>query len=574
MTTEKKLDLIVLWHMHQPDLRDAATGEYALPWVYLHAIKDYTDMASHLERHPRMRATVNLVPILLDQIEDYALQFSQGKVRDPLLRLLARESLQGLAPAERQLVLERCFLANHHNMIEPFTPYKRLHEMFLFARERGADPVRYLSSDYLSDLLTWYHLSWMGETVRRSAELVPQLMSKGENFTHAERRALFDLIGELISGLVGRYRALARDGRVELSASPYAHPIGPLLLDLRAGREAQPDAPLPGADHYPAGRSRLRWHVEQAISTHAARFGAAPRGMWPSEGAISTDSLRLLGDAGLQWAASGEGVLANSLRRHAELPPRDEYLFRPYQVGGEGAPGIVCLFRDDRLSDLIGFEYSRWHGRDAVAHFLAELHAIRNRAAEGTVPLVSVMLDGENAWENYPYNGYYFLDELYQALEADPDIRTWTPSAYLAMLASLPEQQRMRRTGRLTSVVSGSWVYGNLATWIGSHDKNLAWDLLCTTKQGYDMVAAAGRLSAQDAASASMQLAACEGSDWFWWFGDYNAGNSVASFDRLFRMKLAQLHRTLRLPVPEQLNRPISQGGGPGQAGGAMRRAG
>jgi alpha-amylase/alpha-mannosidase (GH57 family) len=571
--TEKKLDLILLWHMHQPDLRDPASGQYLLPWVYLHAIKDYTDMAAHLERHERMRATVNLVPILLDQIEDYAGQFARGDLRDPLLRLLAREDLSGIGLEERELILERCFLANHHKMIEPFAHYKRLHELFRLVRERGAEPARYLSPEYLGDLLTWYHLSWMGETVRRERELVPQLMSKGEGFNAQDRRALLEVIGQLIAGIIPRYRKLAENGRVELSTSPYAHPIGPLLLDLRAGREAQPEAPLPHADHYPAGRSRLRWHIEQAIATHARRFGSAPAGMWPSEGAISSEYLHILAEAGVQWAASGEGVLVNSLRREQPtLLPRDQYLYRPYRVGRDERD-LNCLFRDDRLSDLIGFEYSRWHGRDAVAHFLGELHAIRNRASDGAVPLVSVILDGENAWESYPYNGYYFLNELYENLEADPHIRTWTPSSYIEAMSRLPEAQRARQTGRLKDVVAGSWVYGNLATWIGSQDKNLAWDLLCNVKQGYDMVMAGGRLSQEESASALAQLAACESSDWFWWFGDYNPSGSVESFDRLFRHKLSQLLRTLHLPVPEQLTRPISHGGGHAETGGSMRRA-
>ncbi|HWQ40351.1 MAG TPA: glycoside hydrolase family 57 protein [Burkholderiales bacterium] len=573
MTTEKNLDLILLWHMHQPDFRDPRTGEFALPWVYLHAIKDYTDMAAHLERHSGMHAAVNLVPLLLDQIEDYAAQFGRKDVRDPLLRLLAREDLKTLSPGERQLILQRCFLANHHKMIEPFASYKRLHDLFTFARERGADPAHYLSSDYLGDLLTWYHLSWMGETVRRTSDLVPQLMAKGERFSAQDRRALFELIGQLVSGVVPRYRKLAQSGQVELTASPYAHPIGPLLLDLRAAREAQPDLPLPDADRYPAGRSRLRWHIERALRSHEQRFGAPPRGLWPSEGAISTDFLQMLAAAGLQWTASGEGVLANSLRRlQGAVPPRQEFLYRPYRVGRAGQE-IYCFFRDDRLSDLIGFEYSRWHGRDAVAHFVGQLDAIRSHAREGETPLVAVILDGENAWEFYPYNGYYFLDELYEALEKHPHIRTWTPSAYLDALAALPETQRRQRTGALAEVVSGSWVYGNLATWIGSPEKNLAWNLLCTAKQGYDMVCAGGRLSAEEAESAAIQLAVCEGSDWFWWFGDYNPAETVISFDQLYREKLSQLYRTLHLPVPEQLSHPISRGGGQAEMGGAMRRA-
>jgi alpha-amylase/alpha-mannosidase (GH57 family) len=570
---DKKLDVILLWHMHQPDFRDPATGEFLLPWVYLHAIKDYADMAGHLERHPRMRAAVNLVPVLLDQIEDYAAQFARGEVRDPLLRLLARETLHTLTHEERELVLDRCFRANHHKMIEPYAPYRRLHTLFGFVNDHGVEASRYLSSEFLGDLLTWYHLSWTGETVRRSHDLVVRLMAKGQHFSHEDRQALFALIGEIVTGLIPRYRKLAQSGQVELCASPYAHPIGPLLLDLRAARQAQPDLALPEVDQYPGGRSRLAWHIDTAMQSHRRRFDSTPKGMWPAEGAVSTDFLQVLAGSGLRWAASGEGVLTNSLRRlHGNLPAREEFLYKAYRCG-RPEQQIACFFRDDRLSDLIGFEYSKWHGRDAVAHFLAELEAIRTRTPAESTPLVPVMLDGENAWEFYPYNGYYFLDELYESLESHPGVRTWTPSAWLEHVATLPEAQRERAIGSLPEVVAGSWVYGNLATWIGSADKNLAWNLLCTAKQGYDLVMASGRLSSEEAESAGAQLAACEGSDWFWWFGDYNPSDSVISFDRLYRRRLAQLYKTLHLPAPGQLDRPISRGGGHPEMAGAMRRA-
>jgi alpha-amylase/alpha-mannosidase (GH57 family) len=573
VSPEKKLDIIFLWHMHQPDLRDPATGEFLLPWVYLHAIKDYADMAAHLERHPKIRAAVNLVPVLLDQIEDYVAQFAGGELRDPLLRLLVRENLHELTLEERELVLDRCFRANHHKMIEPYAPYKRLHALFSFVNDHGAEASRYLSSEFLGDLLTWYHLSWTGETVRRSHDLAARLMAKGQHFSHQDRRALFGLIGEVISGLIPRYRKLAQSGQVELCASPYTHPIGPLLLDLRAARQAQPDLPLPEIDQYPGGRARMGWQIECAMKSHQRRFDAPLRGMWPSEGAISADFLQVLAASGLQWAASGEGVLANSLKRlYGKPPPREDFLYKAYSFGKPGQQ-IACFFRDDRLSDLIGFEYSKWHGRDAVAHFLAELDAIRKQAKPDETPLVQVMLDGENAWEFFPYNGYYFLDELYEALENDPRVHAWTPSGWLDHVAALPEAERQKRIGTLADIVAGSWVYGNLATWIGSPDKNLAWNLLCTAKQGYDLVTASGRLSAEEAETARKQLAACEGSDWFWWFGDYNPSDSVVSFDRIYRHRLSELYKTLHLPVPERLARPISKGGGQPEMAGAMRRA-
>jgi alpha-amylase/alpha-mannosidase (GH57 family) len=309
-----------------------------------------------------------------------------------------------------------------------------------------------------------------------------------------------------------------------------------------------------------------------AKKSHRERFGAEPQGMWPAEGSISSETLEVLAAEGCRWAASSESVLANSLRKtHQTVPARAQYLYRPYRTGKE-SNGLRCFFRDDRLSDLIGFEYSRWHGRDAANHFIEQIAGIAQQAAEGETPLVSVILDGENAWEYYPYNGFYFLDELYSALEAHEQIRTTTYSDYLKRCATQPSPD-CAATHELESIVAGSWVYGNFSTWIGSPDKNRAWDLLCAAKQSFDMVMSSGRLSPAEQEAAEKQLCSCESSDWFWWFGDYNPRHSVASFDRLFRHNLTELYRLLKLPPPISLLEPISLGGGSPEVGGAMRRA-
>jgi alpha-amylase/alpha-mannosidase (GH57 family) len=571
----RHLDLVLLWHMHQPDFREQTSGEYLKPWVYLHALKDYSDMAAHLESHPGVKTVVNLVPILVDQLEDYAAQFdggqvddghlASGRLRDPLLRMLARENLDGLDRRERELLLDQCFRANHVKMIEPYASYKRLRDLYEFTVAQGADHTRYLSGQYLADLVTWYHLSWTGETVRRAHEPIARLMGRGEGFTHAERLELLQIVGRVTRDILTRYRRLAEAGRVELSTTPYHHPIGPLLLEFGSARERMPDAPFPRADSYPGGRTRLCWHLTRAQEAHARRFGAPAKGIWPAEGAISLPFCRLLGEQGAAWTASGEGVLAASLHKSG-LPAgeRVNYLYRPYRVGG-GESGVTCFFRDDRLSDLIGFEYKTWHGSDAARHFVQQLEQILEQAPAGPAPVVSVILDGENAWEFYPYNGFYFLNELYAALEKHPSIRTRTFAEVAADPARVPAP--------LPEIATGSWVYGNLATWIGSEDKNRAWDLLVSAKQSYDLVLASGRLSAAEADAAARQLAVCEGSDWFWWFGDYNPRDSVRSFDALFRAYLTSLYRLLKLEPPPQLDEPVSLGAARAHTDGAMRRA-
>ena len=560
-----KLELIFLWHMHQPDYRDHADGGFTLPWVYLHVIKDYADMAAHLERHPQVRAVVNFVPVLLDQIEDYAAQFASGQWRDPLLALLAMPDLKDISAVDRKLLLDSCFRSNHLNMIAPFPRYRRLQELFRVVGEQREVAETYFSAAYLADLVTWYHLVWTGETVRRQAPLVVELMTKGEGFSHDDRMRLVALLGDIVGGIVPRYRALAARGQVELSTTPHTHPLAPLLLDFASARETEPKAELPQAAGYPGGRARVSAQIAAATASHAARFGTAPTGIWPAEGAVSNAFIKFLATTDCRWSASSESVLVNSLRRTVhELPPRQQYLYRPYQLAD--SPATTLFFRDERLSDLIGFEYRRWHGQDAAADFVNRLQAIRHEVPTGQTAVVTVILDGENAWEHYPYNGYYFFEDLYTLLDADPELKTTTFGDYL--------DRHPRSAAVLPGLVAGSWVYGTFSTWIGHAEKNKAWDLLCAAKQTYDIVIGSGRLDAAEQRGAEAQLAVCESSDWFWWLGDHNPARAVASFESLFRRNLSNLYRRLKVEPPAVLAVPLSRGGGTPEGGGSMRRAG
>jgi alpha-amylase/alpha-mannosidase (GH57 family) len=309
--------------------------------------------------------------------------------------------------------------------------------------------------------------------------------------------------------------------------------------------------------------------VGLAFASHARRFGAPPRGVWPAEGAVSDAVLGVLGAAGAQWTASGEGVLVNTLRRAGRpVERRVEYLYRPYRAADDGP---LCFFRDDRLSDLIGFEYAKWHSHEAAGSFIGELEAIAAAAPADETPLVSVILDGENCWESYPYNGYYFLDTLYARLESHPSIRMLTFADALARPASPTRPPAC--TVPLPPLVAGSWVFGDLSTWMGAPEKNRAWDLLAAAKTSFDAVVASGRLSSDALARARRQLAVCEASDWFWWLGDYNPAHAVSSFESLYRANLASLYVMLGLTPPPALGVSLGRGAGHPEAGGAMRRA-
>ncbi len=567
MTSTVKLYLNLYWHMHQPDYRDLITGEYVLPWTYLHAIKDYSDMVYHLESTPKARVTFNFVPILLEQLQDYSAQFSTGTIRDPLLALLVNPNLAEIDESQCRLIIDSCFKAHHEKMLSPFPHYQRLLQLYQLVEPiMTHGDFHYLSAQYKADLLVWYHLAWCGESLRRENKVIQQLMAKGVLFTYEDRQQLFAVIQTTIDGLIPRYKKLMDAGQIEISTTPYYHPILPLLLDFSSTKDAMPDAPLPKHTHYPGGASRAVAHIESAKQYHADLFGKAPGGMWPAEGAVSHAGLSLLAEHGVKWAATGQGVLANSLKKsHLTADNAHDYLYQPYQVTN-GKDDILCFFRDDALSDKIGFEYAKMHSTDAVNDFMASLDAIIANNDTDMPKVASVILDGENAWEYYPYNGYYFLSELYEALANHPQIQMTTFSD----IVQLQRSKQLPVAPILPQIAAGSWVYGTFSTWIGSPAKNAAWDLLCDAKHAYDSTI--NQLDSASKLACEQQLAICEGSDWFWWFGDYNASDSVSSFDQLYRRNLANLYQLLGLPVPDILSQPISQGGGNSENAGTMRR--
>ncbi|MGC4028897.1 MAG: glycoside hydrolase family 57 protein [Steroidobacteraceae bacterium] len=570
--TEGRLPVVFLWHMHQPPYRDALSGRYILPWTYLHAIKDYTDMAAHLEAQPGAKAVVNFTPVLIEQIEELAARVQESLAGgrpppDALLATLSGEPLPA-EEAQRLALLRACLKADATHLIGR---HPRFGELAAIAATVGTpELISYVSDAFLHDLSMWYHLAWLGESVRRGDARVAQLADKGRGFGAADRRLLLELIGELLSGILPRYRRLADAGRCELAVSPYSHPILPLLIDFGAARESEPHAALPLYSSYPGGAARATWHMEEALRCFERVFGRRPRGCWPSEGAISNAAVDAIDAAGFDWFATSAGVLRGSLEK-SDIAIADEPAAQERQLNRAHAlPGrrVAGFFRQEMLSDLIGFTYSKWHGDDAAAHFVGELEAVevRTRGEPGRVLLVA--LDGENAWEHYPFNGHYFLSALYASLAAHARLR-------MATLAEVVDEQRAAQLApvSLPQVRAGSWVYGTLSTWMGDADKNRGWDLLCEAKLAFDQAVAAGRLAAADLERATRQLAACEASDWFWWFGDYNPSGAVRDFDELYRHQLASLYRALGLDPSAALEQPISVGRGEPEGGGVMRRA-
>jgi alpha-amylase/alpha-mannosidase (GH57 family) len=549
--------------MHQPDYRGPDHSSFKLPWVYLHGIKDYVDMAAHLENHPKARAVVNFAPVLLEQLDDYVEQIQEWLVRgrqikDPLLAALAGPGLP-LDEESRCDIMLACLRANEKHMRGRFRTFRRLTDIVNMVDEHS-ESSEYLNDQFIVDLLVWYHLVWMGEYPRVNDLRVQSLEKKRKGYNSEDRYRLVECIGDYLTTIVERYKKLAESGQVELSVTPYAHPIMPLLLDLDSAKEALPEIKMPESDSYPGGEERSRWHIRRGIESFERYFGFKPKGCWPAEGSVSEETISLLEQEGFLWIASGQQVLHNSMKRSKVANPwPEQWEHRPYRVK-DGK--INCFFRNDSLSDLIGFTYADWHAEHAVSNLIVNLESIAQHCEDPSDIVVPIIMDGENAWEHYPRNGGYFLDTLYKKLSEHPGLELTTFSDIVD--SNLPAFD-------LQTLVAGSWVYGTFSTWIGEKDKNRAWDMLIEAKTVYDRVMAEGRLSASAVEQAELQMATCEGSDWFWWFGDYNPGGTVSDFESLFRNQLKHLYQILGEKPPEYLSRVFAHGGGAPALGGVMR---
>ena len=532
------LYIAFIWHMHQPYYRDLASGACSMPWVRLHATKDYLDMVKRLEAVPAIHQTFNIVPSLIDQLEEYLPPANRS---DAFLELSRKPAAQ-LSEQEQRFLLRWFFLAHGERMIRP---HPRYHDLLAKRGLHVSDndwPMiqkRFRTQDYL-DLQVWFNLVWIDPWLRRQDAQLVKLEEKGSHFTEAEKSYLLDQHLAIMGHVIPAYREAAARGQVELTTSPYYHPIMPLLCDTHAALMALPRLPLPQtAFRHP---DDARWHLQQGLVRHHAAFGRPARGVWPSEGSVSEEFLKLAIESGVGWIATDEEILWRTLKT-SRAPAA---LYRPHLVRRKGGQ-LAVVFRDRELSDLIGFVYSQWDAAIAVADFLKRLGEIHQQFRSSARPaLVSIILDGENAWEFYPQDGHEFLTALYGALAQDARFRCVTVSEFL-------EQHPPETAESLPELFSGSWIDGNFATWIGHPEKNAAWGHLANARH------ALGPFVQDDLprAGAWKSLGAAEGSDWMWWFGDTHYSAQAEEFDRLFRLHLSNAYHLAGHPVPAELTAPI-----------------
>jgi len=546
---KKSLSVILMWHMHQPLYKDPVSGEYILPWTYLHAVKDYYDMAAIVDEVDGARAVFNFVPSLLEQLEDYA----AGTAFDPFL-VHGRMDPAEMGEKERLFVISNFFAANRQRLIEP---NRRYSELFKLAGDDAADnPARLLRQfrdQEILDLQVCFFLAWTGEAARRRYPELQALVAKGRGYSAGDKALLFDAHHRILNEIIPLYKKLHLEGKIELSVTPYFHPILPLLCDTKIASVAMPRVHLP--ELHLRNPEDARSQILSGIACFERIFGFRPSGSWPSEGSVSDQVLAIMADSGVGWAATDEGILSASI---GGLGIGRNALYHPY-IFNNGGKDIALFFRDHTLSDLLGFTYSQWEEQKAVADFISRLRHIASSQPDATV--VPIILDGENAWEYYPDNGYHFLKGLYEALSATHEIHS-------ALCSELLPDGEARR---LHHIHPGSWINSNYGIWIGHPEENRAWELIAKARDAavrkspqLAALLAAGvadidAIEDRVVAGVCRDLFAAQGSDWFWWYGDDHFTSHSDQFDLLFRRHLMSIYRSLGLDIPAELYEPIKK---------------
>ncbi len=555
--------LAFVWHQHQPYYPDDVTGENPMPWARLHGVKDYYGMALHLDEFPEMACVINLVPSLVLQLLQYTEQGRSDRFLD-----VSRLPAGDLAEADALFLLDHFFMANAETMILPYPRYADLYARRGLGRNKASEALRRFSERDLRDLQVWFNLAWVHPLAFERDELLRGLRDKGRYFSEEDKALLLDRHLDILREVLPLHRKLAERGQVELTTTPYYHPILPLLLDRKLAREAMPDVRLPQfTGGYPED---AEFHVASAVEQHTALFGAPPHGMWPAEGSVCQSMIPLLARHGVRWIATDEEVLGASThgfvsrdsKGHVRNPDR---MYRPYKVC-EGGHELAVVFRDHALSDQIGFRYQHSDPVAAVNDFLGCLHGIdQSIHAQHEPALVSVILDGENCWEHYPGGGVAFLRELYHRCTHTSGLWPVTIGHYL---------ERYPPEDTLPRLFAGSWISHNFAIWIGHEEDNTAWDALHRTREYLTRKIADCRLPIAGSLGQSAignrqspverawrELYIAEGSDWFWWFGEEHSSAQDALFDYLFRKHLQNVYLLLGDEPPAELSRPISRRG-------------
>jgi alpha-amylase/alpha-mannosidase (GH57 family) len=559
---------VFLWHQHQPFYKDLVTGEYRLPWLRMHALKDYYGMVKLLDEFPRVHQNFNLVPSLIVQLQEYV----DGTARDPFLQAAARPA-RDLTLADKHFILDYLFQANVENMIGRYPRYRELWEKFRSLGTSSARAAQYFLTQDYADLQVLSQLAWFDEFFLEQQD-VAELVRKGRNFTEQDQRFVIARQREIMAAVLPAHAEAAQRGSIEISTSPFYHPILPLLCDSDMGAVSQPGLKLPQKrfQHPDDAGEQIR----RGLELHERVLGIRPKGMWPSEGSVSEQVIQIASDLGIEWMATDEGVLGRSLGIHFDRDAsgkltgdRADKLYRVYRYN-KGTMSMRMVFRDHSLSDLIGFVYSGMPAKEAADNFIRRIRQSAEPVMKkGRDAVVSVILDGENAWEYYPRSGREFLRRLYDSIQNDSQFDSVTVSEaiqrdshtpeYPTAVSSAPIPASVRSQdsgGQLSSLTPGSWINANFNVWIGAPEDNRSWDYLHAAREFYSHAAAGASEKQRNLAFEELLIA--EGSDWNWWYGPEHHTANDRDFDELYRKHLSNVYQALGATPPDYLAQPIA----------------
>lgn len=538
MSQTKKLSIAFYWHMHQPVYQLTPTGDYLMPWVRLHAVKDYLDMVLILEKFPKIKLNFNLVPVLLDSLIDYG----ENDLHDIHSRLTVTD-VEDLTADDKEFIINNFFDANFHSMILPSDEYNRLYQKYQLNQEND---INMFSNQEYSDLMALFNLAWFDPIYKNMYPELKKLIKKGKGYTTEDRIKIIDIQRDIIRKIIPTYKKFSDEGKIEITTSPYYHPILPILLDIK-GIKKSSETDLP---------SNLKMELDAKMQTEMALdrmediFGKRPRGIWPSEHCINSKELNLFKELGVDWTISDEGILSNSInfefvrdfRGYLEDP---YHLLKSYKYKDDG---VNIIFRDSVIPNLIGFEYPSHPAEGAANDLYDRIKVAQSKllSSPDENHLITIAMDGENCWENYTSDGSTFLSTIYSLIENDPSLETVLISDYLDKDTQKP----------LNKISSGSWVNRNFKLWIDEPLKNLAWTYLKQVRDDFSNYVKQNPLN-PNIEAARRELFICEGSDWFWWYGEPNDSGRDNIFDYIFREHLKNIYLYLGLEVPQYLDTPL-----------------
>jgi alpha-amylase/alpha-mannosidase (GH57 family) len=540
VTTESEPELYVMlmWHQHQPFYTKNDDGYYTRPWVRVHATKDYLDMVDLVADYPDMKATFNLTPVLLRQLED----FSNG-AKD-LYWFYTEINAEDLTEEDKAFIVSRFFDTNP-KVIARFPRYVEL-------RNSNQNWSTWTNQDF-RDLQILFNLAWT-DPKYLSQEPLEDLVSRGRDFTEEDKITLLNKHSELIDRVIPAHAELWKTGQIEITTTPYAHPILPLIFDTNLAAVGDIGAELPTNRFSKPTDAAIQ--VEKGLDLAEKLLGQRPTGMWPAEGAVSQEVLGMFAKEGIKWIATGEHVLSKSLdiptfkRNTKGIVTNPEVLYTPWYGQLNRQDDVAIFFRDLSISDQVGFTYSGMSPELAVADMMKALEAAREVSATMDKPLVvSIVLDGENAWEHYQNDGIDFLSLMYETLTTTDWLKTTTPTEYIEKYGPQIE--------KLDKVFPASWFQPNFATWIGETEETYAWDYLQKTRAFYDRSNASGDYTDEQLEEAFDFMLLAEGSDWFWWYGSDQSSGNDDYFGSAYRNLLKNVYTSLGESPPAYLDIPI-----------------